>query len=162
MGDDDDGLPVFLQTADDLKQLLCFLGRQNSSRFVKNQQFGSMVQCLQNLCSLLGSDRQLAYHLHGIDLQSVHFGELPYPIRRSLTLKNSKFHRFISHHNVFGHCQMVHQHKMLVNHLDPKRDRRFRGLHGYFFSLEINLAGLRLVQTIDDLHEGGFSGTIFP
>ena len=119
MGNDDDGLSVFLQTADDLKQLLRFLRRQNSRRFVKNQQFGSMVQRLQNLRSLLGSNRQLAHHLHGIDLQSVHFGELPHPIHRGLTLENPEFHRFISHHDVFGHCQMVHQHKMLVNHLDP-------------------------------------------
>ena len=77
MGDDDDGHLLFAyDPADDLKELVRFLRRQNRRRFVEDQNIRAAIERFQDLDALLQTDRNVA-HLGGrIDLEPVFLDEL--------------------------------------------------------------------------------------
>jgi hypothetical protein len=50
---------------------------------------------------------------------------------------------------------------MLVHHPDSSRDGITRILDFEFFAANEYLSLIRLVQTVEDVHQGGFASTIF-
>ena len=155
------GSSVVSESADHLEPFLRFLRRQYGSRLVQDQQFCSMIQRFQNLRPLLCADGEFADQLRRLDLQTVGPRERFYGLQRPFFGKQAISFRFFTHYDIFRYGQMVHQHEMLVNHLDPKADGSLRRAHGHLLPLKPDLAGLWGVHTIDHFHECGFSRTVF-
>ena len=76
MGDQDDGLAVALQTADDLQKKFDLLGCQHGGGFIKDQDFRFSVKHLENLNTLLHGDVDLLDHFGGIHFQPEFAGKL--------------------------------------------------------------------------------------
>ena len=49
---------------------------------------------------------------------------------------------------------------MLVHHPDPSLDRVLRRVNPYVLALDVNLALVRVVQPVEDVHEGRLAGAV--
>src|SRR5262249_40018355 len=64
--------------------------------------------------------------------------------------------------HVFRHGESGDQHEVLVHHSDAARDRVPRIAEANLLAADEDLAGSRLVQPGEDVHQGGFACAVFP
>ena len=62
---------------------------------------------------------------------------------------------------VFGDGEGGDQHEVLVDHADAEGDGVGGGGDADGAVVEEDLAGVHLVEAVEDLHEGGFAGAVF-
>ncbi len=123
MRDQDDGLAVIPQAADDLQEEFDLLGRQYGSGLVEDQDLRLPVQHLKDLDALLHGDVDLFDHLGGFYFQAEFTGEFQNILVGLLQIhggeKTESFlHRFHSHNDILGDRIVTYQLKMLVYHTD--------------------------------------------
>ena len=122
---------------------------------------GSAVQNLQDFHTLLhphGNILDLRIRIH---LQVVAPGKLQDPVSRRFDIHRNAFFRLHAKNNIFGYGKWLDQHKMLVYHTDPQVDRLLRAVDDHLFPIDGNGSFRRLVQTIQNVHQRTFSGTVF-
>ena len=71
VGDEDDGLALVAQRAEDAEQMIGLVGRQHAGGLVEDQDVGAAVQRLEDLDALLQADGQVADQRVGIDVEFV-------------------------------------------------------------------------------------------
>jgi hypothetical protein len=64
-------------------------------------------------------------------------------------------------HDVFGDGERGHQHEVLVHHADAQIDGPLRVLNLDCATVQQNLAVGRLLQAVEDLHEGALPRAVF-
>jgi hypothetical protein len=76
VGDQDDGLALFLEQAQDFEQRRGFLRRQHGRRLVQDQDVGAAVDLLEDLHALLRAHRQIVDGGQRIDVEAVALADL--------------------------------------------------------------------------------------
>ena len=69
--------------------------------------------------------------------------------------------RLIPEDDVFSDCKRSDQHEMLMDHTDPQFNGLVRAVDLNLFPVDKDLAGSRPVETVENVHQGGFSRTVF-
>ena len=70
--------------------------------------------------------------------------------------------RLLPDDDILQHGERREEHEVLVNHPDAPRNRVARAPDGDFRAVHGNGARVRTVQAVEDLHEGGLAGAVFP
>ena len=161
VGDENDRFSLPGQVADDLHQLINLPGHQYGGRLVENQNIRIPVQHLQNFCPLLHAYRNFFNSGCGVDFHAVSLGQGFHTRLRPLQVHMERTARFQTQYNVFCNSKIMNQLEVLMNHSDAK----FVCVPGTFdlhrLSLNQNPAGIRAVNSHQNIHESGFSRAIF-
>ena len=152
MRDEHNGVPHIPQLFQFHKKFGNLLRSQYGSRFIQNQYFGTAQQRLHNLDLLLYADGALRHSGAGIHLKVILLGNLLGHAYGFFHIKKSATQRLHAQHQVFGHGQLIHQHKVLVHHAYPMPNSIQRILKADGLALQHNLAFCRLQKTEQDLH----------
>jgi len=57
---------------------------------------------------------------------------------------------------------VLHEHEMLVHHADAPGDSVAGGMQAHRPAVDADLPGVGLGQAVEDLHQGGLAGAVFP
>ena len=161
VGDEDDGLAGVAKRPHDAEEFLDLLRRQNGCRFVKDQHIGRTEQHLQDFHALLDSDRKVPdqgfrRHIHAIAVVDV----LDLGARRVQIEIVRAPCRFNAQNDVLDNAEHRDKHEMLMHHADAGLDAVARPVKGRRRAIDQNLAAILAVKTRQDVHQGGFAGTI--
>ena len=161
MGDDDDGLAVGDQVLHDREQLIDLLLRQDCRRFIQDQDLGAAVEGLEDLDALLHADRNIPDLGIRLDLESVLLDDLA-DILAGLAHVDADPCRpgLGTQDYVLRDREILHQHKVLVHHADAVFDRGRRIFDIDLFAVDIDLALVRLIQTVQDVHQCTLAGAV--
>src|SRR5205814_9195755 len=70
------------------------------------------------------------------------------------------FDRLSAEDDIFGDGKYWHEHEMLMHHTDAAPDRLVRAADPHRLAAHQNFARVLMVQTIDDIHQGGLAGAV--
>ena len=158
MRDDDDGFSVGLHGAEHVKQLLCFLRRQDGGRLVQNEDISTPVEHLHDLDGLLFGNRHVVDLLVRVDLKTI----LPADLAdaRSRLPPVQLYAARKAQYDIFRRGQHVHKLEVLVDHADAKVKRVLGRADLHFLSLDEDLAMIRVINARKHVHERGLATPI--
>ena len=160
VGDQDDRLPLFLQPAQDPEEVIGLLRGECAGRFVQNQDFGPAVQRLQDLHPLLQAHRQVAHHRVRRHFERIVLRELRQHPTRALLPGDEQRSVLRPENQVLDHGEGVHQHEVLVDHADARRNGAFAVPDGHRPPGDPDLTPIGPVEAVQDAHQGGFAGAV--
>ena len=158
--DEDDRLVLRFQHPQHGEQLVRFGRREHRGRLVEHQDFGAAHERLQDFDALLQPDREFAHDRVGIDLERVFLGQMRELHAYRRRAAGEQRAALGAEHDVFEHAERRHQHEMLMHHADAVADRLLRGADANGFAVDADLAGVRLVEAVEDRHQRRFSGAV--
>ena len=162
VGDEDDrGAPVD-QRAHDRDELLGLLRRQDRRGLVEDQDVGAAVERLEDLDALADADRQILDQCVRIHLEAMALGDLddPGPCRLAVKCPEGALRVLDAEHDVLGDGEDRHEHEVLVDHADAGRDRITGPVELDRLAVDQDLALVRRVEAVQDVHEGGLAGAV--
>ena len=154
MGDEDDGLSLCLEPADNLHQLIDFLWREDGGGLVKDDDVGIAVEGFENLHPLLHAHGDVLYHVLGIHHEAVLFRQLPNPFLGGSQIQHPVLGGLNAQNNVLRHGVVVDKLEVLVHHADSQGGSRIGILDPHLLSPNLDDAGVRIIGTKEDGHEG--------
>ena len=160
VGDEDDRLVLALQHAQHLEELIGLGRRQHRGRLVEHQDFRAAHQRLQDLDPLLQADRQFADDRVGIDLEAVFLAEFGEPLADRARALGEQRAALGAEHDVFEHAERRHQHEVLMHHADAVADRLARRADSDRLAVDADLAGVGLVEAVEDRHQRRLAGAV--
>ena len=134
---------------------------QDAGGFVQNQDFGAPVKRLEDLHPLPEADGQFAddgVHVHFqavFPFQPVQFG--PRPLQAS----GQQGAALNPQDDVFEDGKRIHKHEVLMDHADSGVDGVLGIADTDGPAIDQNLSPIRLVETIEDAHQGRLAGAVF-
>ena len=143
------------------KKLPGLLRGEHRRGLVENQNLGPAQQRLDDFHALLEAHRDVAHHKAGLHLQIVFLPHLARHVGRLVPVDDKAFFGLVAQHHVFGHRQLVDQHEVLMHHADAKPDGNAGACDFAGLPLDVNLPVIRLLQSEQHLHEGGFARAVF-
>ena len=161
VGDQDDGLALLFQPAQDAKQMVGLVGGQHPGRLVKDQDVGLTIKRLQDFHPLLVADRQILDPGIGIDIKFVFAREVRQHLARPPQRARQQRPRFRPEDHVFQHGEILHQLEMLEHHADPGPDRALAVGNGGQPAAHENLARIGPIKAVEDRHQGRFARAVF-
>ena len=163
MGDDDDGHILFLHHPPQHgEELVGLLGSQHGGGLVQDQHLRTPVEGLQDLHTLLQAHAQLAHHIRRIHIQAVFPAQLRHRLIGGLQIiQHTQLLRFPAQNDVLGHGEAGNQHEMLVDHAHTQGDGMLGVVLGDGFSLDDHLAPGGGEDSVENVHQGGFSRAVF-
>ena len=161
MGDDDDGAAIVAHALELNEKLLRFLGRQNRSRLIEDDQLRAPCQHLQNLHLLGHAHRQRSAKCIGIHGHVVLLRQRRRACTHCLFVQQGEAAGLHAQVYVLIHGKLVDEHEMLIDHADAQRSRGFRGRDQNPLPVPEDLPLRREFRTVEDLHQGGFSRSVF-
>ena len=134
---------------------------QGGRGLVEDQNAGAADQGLHDLQALLLADRQVADPGVGEQIQSEALFNLPHALQTKGAIQ-TKSAAGLPHHQVFQDRMAGHQVVVLVHHPDAMRQcvRGTADMHRP--AGDGNPPAVRPVNPEQDVHQGGFSGPVFP
>ena len=160
MGDKNNGLSAALELAQDLEQLVHFLGCQHGGRLVQYDDVRAAVECLEDLHPLHHAYGQIFHFFVQVDLEAETFYQLLHIPPAFLPVQD-KIACFFSQDDVFQHSQLIDQHEMLMDHTDPFSVGIIWVGDLCFFLINKDFTCVRVVQAEQDVHQGTFPGPVF-
>ena len=161
MADEHNGLPLLREAADDLEQLLRLLRREHRRRLVEDEDVRAAVERLQDLDALLLADRDVLDAGMRVDGQRVALGELADPLLgRPVVEEDAVPGRLQREHDVLRHGHHRDQHEVLVHHAHARVDRRARRAEADRLPLDHDLALVRVVEAVEDVHQRRLARTV--
>ena len=161
MGDDDDGLAIVGQAVHDLNEFIDLLRSQHSGGLVQDQDLRTAVQSLEDLHTLLHAHRNILDLGIGIDGQAIFFRKLQYILPGGCLINDAaKPCFFHTEHDILCNCERFHQHEVLMHHADSQLDGCIGILDNRFLTVDPDLAFIRLIQSVQDIHQCGFTGAV--
>ena len=164
--DEDDRLALAAHLADDLKQKLDLLRREDGRRLVENEDLRLAVQHFQDLDALLHRDVQILDLLRRVHLKAELFRELRHFLVGALHVHGGEdagdaAARLHAEDDVLRDGVVRHQLEVLVHHADVQLGGvvRREGLH--FLAADVHLALVRLIHAEQNAHQRGLSGAVF-
>ena len=152
--DEDHGDTLVGQRLQDLEELVRLLGGQHGRGLVQDQDVRAPVQGLEDLDPLLLPDGDRLHTGGGIDGEVERPREVGHPLVRSAVVEqDARLRRLRREHDVLRDCHHGNQHEVLMHHADPVLDRVFRRMQPNGLSLDEDLALIRLVQAVEDVHQ---------
>ena len=159
MGDNNDGVALFLHTAQDGKQLFDFLNGKNSSRFVQNNDLGAIIQHLDDLQRLLLGNRHIVDLLLGINVETEFLRHvLDFCIA---ILLQHQAGIVLAHPDIVSGGKHIHKLEVLMHHADAQPLGILGRINGNLLSINKDLAAIRLINTGNHIHQSGLAGTVF-
>ena len=153
MGDEDDGLALLLERAKQLEQRIGLGRRQHGGRLVEDEDVGAAIERLQDLDALLQADGEIADGRIHVDLEPV-IARQPRELRARLRLAGAQHGAaFGAEHHVLDDGEGLDQHEVLVHHADAGMDGVVRRADGDRLAVDADLAGIGLVEAVQDRHE---------
>ena len=123
VGDEDDGLALVAQRAEDAEQVIGLVRRQHAGGLVEDQDVGAAVERLEDLDALLQADGQVADQRVGIDVEFVVAAPGACSSARALASAGPMQRAALgAEHDVLQHGEGIDQHEVLVHHADAQRD----------------------------------------
>ena len=159
--DEDDRLAARRQLSHDLEELLCLLRREHGGGLVQDEDVGVAIERLEDLDALLLADRDVLDAGARIDGEAVAVGDLlDAPLRLPHVEEHALARRLLGEDDVLGHRHHRDEHEVLVHHAHPGVDRRARRPQPHRASLDEDLALVRVVQPVEDVHQGGLARAV--
>src|SRR5574344_289201 len=116
MGDDDNGLPVFLHLAENNKKPVRLLRSKDCRRLIEDQGIDTAVKHLYDFDGLLLADRHLIDLLLGIDFKSVLLGNLLDLLVNGILVDQNFSGE--SEDDILGSREYINEFEMLMDHAD--------------------------------------------
>ena len=160
MADEDDRLPVRFEAVHDREELVRFLRREHGGRLVEDQDVCASIERLQDLDALLLTDGDLADERRRVDDEAEPLRELPHTPLGAPLVEQKPVARLDPEHDVLGDRHHGDEHEVLVHHADPRGDRIARRAERDRLSVQQNLARIRAVETVEDVHERRLAGAV--
>jgi hypothetical protein len=161
MADDDHHMAGASHLAQGPEEVLGLLGGEHGGGFVQNQQIGIIDERLEDFHPLLFTGRQLPHLTIRIDVEAEFFRKgANAPRHPAVGKPEGRIH--VSQGDVFCNRMVLHQHKMLMHHTDAPSNGIHRGGDFHRLAIDADLPAVRLVQPVQDVHEGGLPGTVLP
>jgi hypothetical protein len=160
VGDQDDGLALFLEQPQDFEQRRGFLRGEHGGRLVEDQDVGAAVDLLENLHALLGAHRQVVDHGQRIDVEPVAGADLAQLRFHGGALGLELETAFAAQHDVIEHGHVLDQHEVLVHHADAHLDCFLAGADLARLAIEQDLPAVGAVVSVQDAHQGRFAGAV--
>ena len=122
VGDEDDGLALVAELAQDAEQMIGLVGRQHAGGLIEDQDFSALEQGFENFDALLQAHGQFADDGIGIDFELIFVGQ---PREFGAGLGKGRADQraaFGAEHDIFKNGEGINQHEMLVHHADAVGD----------------------------------------
>ena len=153
-----DGFTFAYQVMHDLNKLLNLLRCKNCRRLIKNQRISTAIQGLQNLNTLLHTNRNVFNLGVRVYVKAVFLNNLQDLLTSSLWIKDAtSLSDLVAQNNIFCNSKVLDQHKVLVNHTNTVSDSIGWARNGYTLSVEVNLALISRIQAIQYVHKRTFT-----
>ncbi len=161
--DEDDRRAALDQGAHDRHELLGLLWREDCRGLVEDEDVGLAIERLEDLDALADADRQILDHRVRIHLEAVPLRDLDDPGLRLLAVEHADgaLRVFDAEHDVLGDREDRHEHEVLMDHADAGRDRVARPVELDRLVVDQDLALVRLVEAVQDVHEGRLARAVF-
>ena len=145
----------------DAEESLSLLRRQHRRRLVEDQHLGVAIEGLQDLDSLLHTNRKFLDDRVRIHLEAVLLGQAAdFRVGFAAVVEHPGRRRLEPERDVLGRGEHIHQHEMLVDHADP-------GAHGVArvgdpdqFAVDADLPGVRPQQAKEHVHQRRLAGAV--
>ncbi len=160
VGDEDDGLALFLELLEDAEQMIGLGRRQHAGRLVEDQDVGAAIERLQDLDALLQADRQFLDDRVGIDFQPVFPLE---PLELGARLGDAGLQQRLAlgaEDDVLENGEILDQHEVLVDHADADGDGIVRRVDDHRLAADADLAAVGLVEAVEDRHQRRLAGAV--
>ena len=155
-------LPALGQAADDLEQLLRLLRRQHGGRLVEDEDVRLAVERLEDLDALLLADGDVldprAAGRRRARSARRSRGRAAPP--RSMSSRTPDARRLLGEHDVLGDGHHRDEHEVLVHHPDARLDRVVRRAEPHRLALDRDLALVRVVEPVEDVHQRRLAGAV--
>ena len=158
MGDYDDRFTFLRKRTHDIHELVNLLRSENGRRLVEYEYVGITVEHLENLDPLLHADCDIFYYHVRIDIQSVFLTEFLDPAASAFRIKKES--SFLTQNYVLSDCVVVNKLEVLVHHADAQVIGIIGRVYPYFLSPDLDDSPVCVVQTEEDAHQCGLSGTV--
>ena len=154
MRNEDHGCPVVDETAERDEQFVDLFRNKNCGRFIENENSGAPKQHFDDLNALTLSDAEFAdWH---IEIKVGTDGR--HDVRNSCAslcvIDNASTTRFASENDVLENGEVVGEHEVLVHHADASIDCITRRLETALGSFDRNRSRVRLLHSVERLHQG--------
>ncbi len=134
---------------------------QDGGRFVQDQDIGLAVKGFDDFDALLDTHRQILHHRIRIDLQAVLVSDLQDALFGSPAVEEQTFDRLVAEHDILGYGQDGHELEVLMHHADAECDRVVRVVDVNWFAIDQDLAFIRRVEAVDQVHECALASAVF-
>src|SRR5699024_4982637 len=159
--DEDNGGAAVAELTHDREQLFGLLRCQHSGRLVEDQDLGVLDQRLQDLDTLLDTDRYVRDLGGRVDGESVPLRQFTdEPCRLVSAEYAGQPGLLVAEHDVLGDREHRDEHEVLVHHADPGIDRIAGAVDRCRFAVEQDLAFVGVEQPVQHVHQGGLAGTV--
>ena len=160
VGDEDDGLLLALQHAQHFEKLIGLGGGEHRGRFVEHQNLGAAHQRLEDFDALLQADREFADDRIGVDIERVFLAEPRQLFANSSRALGEQRPALGAEHHVLQHGQRGNEHEVLMHHAYAAIDRFARTADAHRLAVDADLAGVGLVEAIEDRHQRRLAGPV--
>ena len=158
VSNNNDSFTLAYQIMHDLDKLLNFLRRKNCRRLIKNQRISAAIQGLQNLNTLLHTNRNVFNLGVRVYVKAVFLNNLQDLLASSLWIKDAtSLGDLVAQNNIFCNGKVLNQHKVLVNHTNAVSDSIVWARNGYALSVEVNISLIRRIQAVQYVHKRTFT-----
>jgi hypothetical protein len=159
VGDEDDRGPFLGEGPHDLEELLGLLGRQDGGGLVEDEDVRLSVEGLDDLDALADPDRQVLDQRVGRNAQVVPVGEFHDARTGGRLVEAAEWgaRGLDPEHDVLGDGEDRDEHEVLVDHPDPRGDRVAGVVEGDELVVDEDLALIRLIEAVEDVHERGLA-----
>ena len=160
VGNEQDGLAFLLEPAHDLHQFVDLLRGQHCGRLVEDQDLVVAVQHLQDLNTLLHTNRDIADQCIRIHAQAVLFAQGHHLFACLGLLQKAHLVGFHPQNDVVQHAEAFHQLEVLVHHADAQCVGIVGVADGNLLAVFQDLALFRLIQAEQHAHQRTFARAV--
>ncbi len=158
VGNEDDRAALRAEAAEDGEEAVFFGGREDGGGLVEDEDAGVAVEELEDFDALLDADGEGAGEGVGVDGKVVLGAEGADAGGGGFEVEQRGG---CAENGVFGDGEGWDEHEVLVDHADAEGDGVGGGCDADGRVVEEDLAGVHLVEAVEDLHEGGLAGAVF-
>ncbi len=161
VADEDDREALARERPEDLEELAGLLRCQHCRRLVEDQDVRAAIERLQDLDSLLLAHADVLDPCLWIDREVEGAGEMfDAPVRGAVIEQHAGMGRLAGQDDVLRHRHHRDQHEVLVHHSDAARDRVLGRVDSHRLALDPDLALVRVVEPVEDVHQRRLSGAV--
>jgi hypothetical protein len=151
--DEDDRHPLRDELLEDLEELDRLLRCQHRRRLVEDEDVGVPVERLQDLDSLLLSDRDVLDLRVRVDVELEPLREVVHSSLGAVRVEQDALPRLVGEDDVLGDGHHRDEHEVLVHHADAGGDRGVRRVDLDRPAVEQDLPLVLRVEAVEDVHE---------
>ena len=160
VGDENDGLALLLERAKQLEQRIGLGRREHGGGLVEDEDVRAAIERFQDLDALLQADGEIADDRIRVDLEPVILCQ-PRELRARLRFADAQHGAaFGAEHDVLDDGEGLDEHEVLVHHADAGMDGIVRRADGNRLAVDTDLAGIGLVEAVQDRHQRRFAGAV--